>query len=386
MAKYIIRRIDQMTANQGRGMLNAVVKVEGVDGERRMFFEFETNSPGHDFNSPASFTLDNSDLTYPTYDILDICIKSSRSRSYNPNVPGNVISENAKTHCNDDAYFALSSNPIQICQHNGNAYLLTQPLTKTPYMLKTDAISNIEQNKDNMSSQHKFHLEQEDIQTYFYANSSQQKSNGDNIENDFEAYRKVSGVKYNFVLAIDQSLNPVMANQINDNTTIYFNGDIYGQFFAAKNMYNSLYSMQMANANRMQCCRLYIGMQSMANGLALKFYDNTDYVISANADGELTATASDHSEYIPYQKVETFIPNKMNVNAMHKSNLFSIKLQDTGLDDVSINQTKLQNPSLEATRKKLAERIKKDIANGIQALVDSIAPANTQLFKTYYIS
>ena len=78
-------------------------------------------------------------------------------------------------------------------------------------------------------------------------------------------------------------------------------------------------------------------MQSMANGLALKFYDNTDYVISANADGELTATASDHSEYIPYQKVETFIPNKMNVNAMHKSNLFSIKLQDTGLDDVSIN-------------------------------------------------
>ena len=93
-------------------MLNAVVKVEGVDSERRMFFEFETNSPGHDFNSPASFTLDNGDLTYPTYDILDICIKSSRSRSYNPNVPGNVISENTKTHCNDDTYFALSSNPI----------------------------------------------------------------------------------------------------------------------------------------------------------------------------------------------------------------------------------------------------------------------------------
>ena len=47
-----------------------------------------------------------------------------------------------------------------------------------------------------------------------------------------------------------------------DNPTIYGNGDIYGFMSLGKNMYNSLYSMQMDNASSLSCCREYCGIQN----------------------------------------------------------------------------------------------------------------------------
>ena len=63
----------------------------------------------------------------------------------------------------------------------------------------------------------------------------------------------------------------------------------------------------------------------------------------------------------------------------HKSNLFSIKIYDSGLDASSVEEIK-------AVDKRIAEQVKRDIFNGVKALADSIAPANTQLFKTYYMT
>ena len=55
---------------------------------------------------------------------------------------------------------------------------------------------------------------------------------------------------------------------------------------------------------------------------------------------------------------------------MHKSNLFSIKMSNTGLDDESLK-------TCSSEQKHIAEMMKKSISNAMKHLVNSIAPANT---------
>jgi len=67
----------------------------------------------------------------------------------------------------------------------------------------------------------------------------------------------------------------------------------------------------------------------------------------------------------------------MTTVAQHKSNLFSVRVSNTNLDDAFIANHDEQY-------KYVANNVKKDIMNGIRALAESIAPANTQLFTTYF--
>ena len=92
---------------------------------------------------------------------------------------------------------------------------------------------------------------------------------------------------------------------------------------------------------------------------------------------DLTATAGT-PDMVPYQKVELYRPQKMSSACRHKSNLFSIKIYDSGLDDATVSNSNEDFANL-------AENMKRDISNGVKALVDSIAPANTQLFKTFFM-
>ena len=69
-----------------------------------------------------------------------------------------------------------------------------------------------------------------------------------------------------------------------------------------------------------------------------------------------------------------FIPTSFSKQTKHKSNLFSIKIQNSGLDDKAIAET---GNSYDNNMLNLIENIKKDISNGMKYLVDSIAPANT---------
>lgn len=95
-----------------------------------------------------------------------------------------------------------------------------------------------------------------------------------NVIDIFTPARSVTGIDYNYIVEIEQNRN---ANSQYDNKTIYDNGDIYGFFTTAKNMYNALYSMEMSSFNSMQNCREYAGVQNVGNKLMLKFYDRCDY-------------------------------------------------------------------------------------------------------------
>ncbi len=101
------------------------------------------------------------------------------------------------------------------------------------------------------------------------------------------------------------------------------------------------------------------------------------YDTNITTESKQTCAAGQRYKYgdtKPYQKVEFFIPVSSNKTYYHKSNLFSIKLHSTNLvedDNASLNE--------------IRRKIKKDINNGIRSLVDSICPANTQLFNIYYL-
>jgi len=64
----------------------------------------------------------------------------------------------------------------------------------------------------------------------------------------------------------------------------------------------------------------------------------------------------------------------------HKSNLFSVVMKKTGLDDGAVS--KLEQGSLE---RQTAENLRKDIVNGIKSIVDNVVPANTQLFEAQFV-
>jgi hypothetical protein len=67
----------------------------------------------------------------------------------------------------------------------------------------------------------------------------------------------------------------------------------------------------------------------------------------------------------------------MSSTARHKSNLFSVKMKNTGLDESA------QMSSGEDAE--TAAKLRKDIVNGIKAIVDNVVPANTQLFEAQFI-
>ena len=334
----------------------------------RMVFEFEID---HQDNQKACLSS-NDCIYFPLNDILDLCIKSMFKRPIiNYNIPGNLLLENyAMTYSkNIDQYFVFEENPIDICQHNNDAFAISQPMLKQPYRMQSNLQSQIRNNV--LDDMHSFQLQQDDIETILYdANST-----------TFIPKKYVKGIGYNYIVDVEQNIN---SNQQFDNPTIYDNGDIFGFFVPGKNMYNALYSMDMKSANEIHNCREYAGIQSLGNKIILKYYDNVDYKFKSNAqekqqlDAEMLSSSSSFTKQYPYQKVETFDPISFKNATRHKSNLFSIKISKSGLDD-----SVLKNCTDD--EKKLAENIKCDITNAIRALAKSIAPANTQFFKTYFM-
>ena len=339
----------------------------------------------------------------PLNDILDLCIKSLfKKSSINYNIPGNLLLKDYNTtyNRNIDQYFVFTKAPIGICQFGNDAIAISQPTTKQPYRLQSTLSSQIV--AENINSPHSFNLQQDDIETILYKSPANDGYDSiqeygslqdyakvdkgtaidDTLMQAFSPQRSIRGIGYNYIVAVEQNKN---LNLQYDNPTIYDNGDIFGMFMPGKNMYNAMYSMQMSAWNEIDNCRSYVDVQNHGNNVVLKYYDNCNYSLPVkNGDvvAQLSIDESGDLPKYPYQKVEFFIPNSFSQQTRHKSNLFSIKIANTGLDEQAIreNASAYTDDTL-----KIAENIKKDISNGMKYLVDSIAPANTQLFATYFI-
>lgn len=106
-----------------------------------------------------------------------------------------------------------------------------------------------------------------------------------------------------------------------------------------KNMYNALYTMDMPDVSSMENCRSYAGIQEAGGDVVLKYYDNVKYIISdADENGIAYATEDKAARHrLEYDKIEYLKPMQWSSGtAKHKSNLFSVKIYSTGLDDASI--------------------------------------------------
>ena len=314
-----------------------------------------------------------SSVLLPLNDILDLCIKSRFKKMYaNSNVPRNLDASVSK---NVDQYLVLDDYPVGMCQCGNDAFVITKLMDMQPWRLKTD-------NEDNANAAYEhytYKLVSQPIQTTLYQSLEDLSSDSykefienavsrnDAVAQLFVQQRKINGIRYNYIVAVDQSSY--------DNRTVYDNGDIFGYFTTAKNMYNSLYSIEMPDESTMKNCRQYCGVQRSRGKLMLKYYDSIDYKVtgsSAQKDGDGTA--------VPFQKVEFFQPNKMMpAIAKHKSNLFSVQIRSTGLDDAALAQSTTNE------ERQTILNIRKDIMNGVKSIAENVVPANTQLFETQFI-
>lgn len=372
----------------------AIAKMNAKLSCVRFVYEFELDAVS---NHKALLSTDNQSISrmIPMNDLLDLCVKSMlKKSSINQALPGNLLLNDYKmTYSkNIDQYFIFDENPVDICQFKRDAFVMSQSMVKQPYRMQ----SNLQQQMfgNGADTAHTFSLVHDDIETVLYPGTQQYSTSSyyEYLKKDSSRYNSeeglidvftprmnVKGINYNYIVDIEQNMNP---NGQYDNKTIYDNGDIYGFFTTGKNMYNALYSMQMSSATSMQNCREYIGLQSAGSKLILKFYDNCDYNIIpnelSNARAFITHKNNESQQTYPYQKVESYNPVKSGYATYHKSNLFSIKIKNSGLNDAAAkNYTEEQM--------KIASNLKKSIQNAMKKLVDSIAPANTQLFDTYFI-
>lgn len=120
--------------------------------------------------------------------------------------------------------------------------------------------------------------------------------------------------------------------------SVYDKGDVYAQQIdLAKNMYDSLYSMNMPLSTSIRECRQYCGINSSNGNIYLKFYDNKNYQqISSRTDLDTgiveTRMEADGKTRFPFQKVEMYLPNSFKTASTHKSNLFSVKIKKKGIE------------------------------------------------------
>lgn len=142
----------------------------------------------------------------------------------------------------------------------------------------------------------------------------------------------------------------------------------------------------MSSVSSITECREYCGIGEFNDNLYLKYYDraNFDAVSSvsdkANRMDELIMKNSGAVVY-PFQKVEMYLPNSFKLAATHKSNLFSVKIKNKGIE--SLIKDESTGGDIE-TRERLFGVLKKDIKNACKRIAELAAPANTQFFDVFF--
>ena len=171
------------------------------------------------------------------------------------------------------------------------------------------------------------------------------------------------GVSCSNVLDIEQS----------HETLDFRSGDVYGTSNPVKATYDGTYTTTGKNTD-LSSAREYVGVMESGGNVYLKFRDDVGYS-GGTSEKDGNTTVVDPDSQIPmykYQKIERYNPSKVTRVARHKSNLFSIRVINSG---ISMERNE-EYGQLSA--------IRNDIENAIRQIVDNITPVNTQLFKVYF--
>jgi hypothetical protein len=323
----------------------------------------------------------------PMYEINDVCIKMSQKKA----------KRNSYLRMTDDDLdiYApqMQDSPIQFCQTYDNAMMLDTLKNNDVYnlrinlsgaedayttmleshgidtimytpcrMLSFDMISDEYDDQNNKVGETNVTISCQDYKTYI------QNRGYDGIEDVFDDHTHLNGVKYNFIYNLDQ------IDEAND----FRNGNVAADdIFIGKNLYNSTYSIDNDVSNNIRNGREYCGI-GFSNGYTyLKYYDNVDYdCVTESKDSygknQCSMVQKDNASY-RYQKVEFLQKIKNSQRTKHKSNMFSVNVKNTHVNDLE----EMSEESGKGYLKNLQQMIKKDIRNAVAKIAENVCPANT---------
>lgn len=257
---------------------------------------------------------------------------------------------------------------VDACQLGNEVFALTEKTSEDFCYNK----ANIDVNQYTHEYSYTLNISSDPIKTYLFSKDEKE------LIDIFDPNIAIENIKYNFI--VDFPCNTSYHD--------YKQGFIYGNLLYGKNAYNSLYSMNISGESEVPMsaieCREYIGIGKInSDQIYLKYRDTADYLLTKktdsiqkklNNDNMSLYTAEEQPAKYTYQHIEGIESiNKIDyVNNQHKSNMYSIEINDIGLN------------TTEWISDKVKDKLKQDIKNNIRSLVQVICPANTQLFEIYF--
>lgn len=329
------------------------------------------------------FNYQDSDEIGPMYEIKDVCIKLAQKKA--------KTNQRLKMTDEDiDIYSpSLQESPIQFCQTYDNAVMLDTSRNNDLYNLRVkfsdvddtyatklqaggiDAITYVPCNKlsfDTVIEEYDELGNKIDEKTVTSACNDYgtyvEKVGYGGLQDIFDDYSHLNGIKYNLVYNLDQTDEP------NDCR----NGNVAADdIFVGKNLYNATYSIENDESNNLSDCREYCGIGFSNGYVYLKYYDGVRYSCSKtqkddHGKNQCSMVQKDDSTR-RYQKVEFLQKVRNSKRTEHKSNVFSVNVKNTHINDL---EQSIQNI------------IKKDITNAITKITENVCPVNTQLFQVYF--
>lgn len=345
--------------------------------------EYSTMSQQYASNKCSFYDINHKIIVHNLYDIEKSLLKTTAKKH----------SQDLMQTENIDMFMPqLHSDFLHICQFENYAYGLTQMTNQSPVIL-----SVVMNNNSNFDITYHYNLSNDTIQTFTcpkpdevlpsYADATSYDQLIEDsydlsdtvISTIFNAKRSFKNIMHNYVVEIPED------KEWND----YSKGYIQSDMLITKNHLNYSYTMDMDANFNLSGCREYCNIDVCGNQLYMTYRDNIDYSSGIQDSITYVGGVVDSSQYdstmlttdmqlvkkpYGYQHVEVLDSwNRYDgkPNAGHKPSMFSLRLVDIGLNESTIN---------EEAKAKLRENIRKNV----RAIIDSITPANCQLFNIYF--
>lgn len=351
MPRYNVNKINFLITGSTQTIFNISINKNGRNESVTMF----TNVDNDDYKMEEKDFYPNNhssiksklnstvDIIHSIYDVKDLCIKSNNKKlinnehSYLTNMSENHID----TYCPE-----LTKDFMSICVYNNSIYGLTYK-TSSGFLDKQTDIENLNNKVTTIIYSEK--IINNPTRVNFYTPNLLSNSS---LQDYFEVSATYKNMPYNYIYEIPHS-NMTINN--------FEFGDIYGNFYVCKNEYNPKYSMEIIN-NSFNC-RDYIHIGNCSNCIFLTYYFPSKYKFN-------------------YQHVETINSTiKLNTYTKHKSNMYSIKLLDTGINRIISNEQTNKDPII----KNIYDKIALDINNNIRNILKKVCPINSELFNVYFV-
>lgn len=298
---------------------------------------------------------------------------------------------------NIDVYVpSISNDLIGMCQLQDYAYGLTREMEVAP--VHRDLVFN---SSTCVDVSYHYQLSSDDLKTYLYPTlkdltndieistyelyvTQHPELSSTRISSVFSPSRNLSGINYNYLIELPLG---TIQNK-------YEKGYIQCDMAVTKCPHNYLYSIDISSDDyNIEDCREYVNIGACGDLAYLTYrtnvrYDNSKKVINYydNLNTEYDSLSNEVIDYeesrqqakdtYTYQHVEVIesinrFDGSLANTSGHKSSLFSIRLNDTGLNESTVNDTTKQ-------------MLRQNIANNIRKIAEKICPANTQLFNVYF--